>query len=149
MTRKIGKKLALSPIRDGHAPLLSGKDLNAYVLAGLQSDHECTTLSEAKEKLDRGMCLFIREGTTEQNIATLVPVVKIRQLSPAVLLPPMTVTQTCSWKAGISTAASGKPSSAASRRNSAIRMATLSPAIRFGLSDRGARSAAGRFLRNR
>ena len=71
----IREKLALSPIRDGHAPLLSGKDLNAYILAGLQSDHECTTLAEAKEKLERGMYIFIREGSTERNIAALIPLV--------------------------------------------------------------------------
>ena len=44
-----------------------GKDLNAYILAGLQSDHECTTLAEAQEKLERGMYIFIREGSTEQQ----------------------------------------------------------------------------------
>ena len=71
----IGEKLALSPVRDGHAPLLSGKDLNAYILAGLQSDHECTTLAEAQEKLERGMYIFIREGSTERNIAALIPLV--------------------------------------------------------------------------
>ena len=71
----IGEKLALSPVRDGHAPLLHGKDLNAYILAGLQSDHECTTLAEAQEKLERGMYIFIREGSTERNIAALIPLV--------------------------------------------------------------------------
>ncbi len=48
------EKLALSPIRDSHAPLLTGKELNAHILAGLQSDHECTTRKEAEEKLKKG-----------------------------------------------------------------------------------------------
>ena len=54
---------------------LSGKDLNAYILAGLQSDHECTSLAEAEEKLRRGMYIFIREGSTECNISDLIGLV--------------------------------------------------------------------------
>ena len=46
----IGKKLEIFSIRDGHAPMLSGNDLNVYILAGLQSDHECTSRDEAEEK---------------------------------------------------------------------------------------------------
>ena len=56
------RKLALSHIRDGHAPLLSGMDLNAYILAGLQSDHECTTRAEAEEKLRGGNVYFYPGG---------------------------------------------------------------------------------------
>jgi len=62
------EKLQLCSVRDGHAPLLAGDDLNAYIFAGLQSDHECTRLGEAEEKLSRGMYIFIREGSIEQNI---------------------------------------------------------------------------------
>jgi adenine deaminase len=60
---------------DGHAPGLSGLDLNAYVAAGVRSDHECTALDEAREKLRRGMHIFIREGTTARNLHTLLPLV--------------------------------------------------------------------------
>ncbi len=60
---------------DGHAPLLSGKDLNAYLLAGPNSDHECTNLEEAAEKLSRGMWVMIRQGTAAQNLADLLPLV--------------------------------------------------------------------------
>jgi adenine deaminase len=60
---------------DGHAPGLSGLDLNAYVAAGVRSDHECTELDEAREKLRRGMHIMIREGTTARNLHTLLPVV--------------------------------------------------------------------------
>ncbi len=60
---------------DGHAPGLSGKDLNAYVAAGVRSDHECTTLAEAREKLRLGMHIFIREGTTARNLRDLLPLV--------------------------------------------------------------------------
>jgi adenine deaminase len=58
---------------DGHAPGLSGRNLNAYVLAGVRSDHESTELHEAQEKLRLGMHILLREGSTERNLATLVP----------------------------------------------------------------------------
>ncbi len=60
---------------DGHAPLLTGKRLNAYVMAGPGSDHECTRLEEAREKLRAGMHIMIREGSTEQNLADILPLV--------------------------------------------------------------------------
>jgi adenine deaminase len=54
---------------------LRGRNLNAYVLAGVQSDHESTELAEAQEKLRLGMHVLLREGSTERNLATLVPLV--------------------------------------------------------------------------
>jgi adenine deaminase len=60
---------------DGHAPGLSGKDLCAYVAAGIGSDHECTTLQEALEKLRLGMAIMIREGSTAHNLEELLPLV--------------------------------------------------------------------------
>jgi len=60
---------------DGHAPSLSGKRLSAYLTAGIRSDHECTTLKEAKEKLKNGMWIMIREGTTARNLKDLLPLV--------------------------------------------------------------------------
>jgi adenine deaminase len=60
---------------DGHAPGLRGKSLNAYALAGVRSDHESTEMDEAIDKLRSGMHLLLREGSTERNLATLVPLV--------------------------------------------------------------------------
>jgi adenine deaminase len=60
---------------DGHAPGLSGPPLNAYAAAGVGSDHECTQLEEAREKLRRGMHIFIREGTAARNLEALLPLV--------------------------------------------------------------------------
>jgi adenine deaminase len=60
---------------DGHAPGLTGRNLNAYVLAGVRSDHESTELAEAREKLRLGLHLLLREGSTERNLATLAPLV--------------------------------------------------------------------------
>ncbi len=60
---------------DGHAPGVQGADLNAYVAAGIGSDHECTTREEAAEKLRRGMVIMIREATGARNLAELLPLV--------------------------------------------------------------------------
>ncbi len=60
---------------DGHAPGLSGKDLNAYLTVGIKSDHESVALNEAREKLQRGMHIMIREGSAEKNLETLLPLV--------------------------------------------------------------------------
>lgn len=60
---------------DGHAPGLSGHDLNAYIAAGVESDHECTTVEEAREKLQQGMYIMIREGSGTKNLHDLLPVV--------------------------------------------------------------------------
>jgi adenine deaminase len=60
---------------DGHAPMLSGKGLYAYLTAGIRSDHECTSPKEAKEKLKNGMRIMIREGTTARNLRSLIPLV--------------------------------------------------------------------------
>ncbi len=65
-------------VRDGHAPLLSGKDLNAYIAAGPRSDHECTMRAEAREKLRLGMHIMIREGTLAKNLRELLPLVTPR-----------------------------------------------------------------------
>jgi adenine deaminase len=59
--------------KDGHAPGLSGLDLNAYVSAGIRSDHECTELAEAREKLRRGMHILMREGSSARNLLDLLP----------------------------------------------------------------------------
>lgn len=60
---------------DGHSPKLSGKNLNAYILAGVRSDHECTSREEAEEKLRRGIHILLREGTAERNLHDLLPLV--------------------------------------------------------------------------
>lgn len=61
--------------RDGHCPNLTGKDLNAYVAAGIGSDHECTTVEEAHEKLQKGLVILIREATNARNLRALLPVI--------------------------------------------------------------------------
>lgn len=60
---------------DGHAPGLSGQELYAYLAAGVRSDHECTTVQEAQEKLKAGMHIMIRQGTAARNLKELLPIV--------------------------------------------------------------------------
>jgi len=60
---------------DGHSPRLTGKPLCAYIAAGVQSDHECTTAEEAREKLRLGMHLMLREGSVTRDIEALLPAV--------------------------------------------------------------------------
>ena len=69
LTEKGEKDVMVCGIKivDGHAPLLSAKDLNAYIAAGVQSDHECSNIEEAMEKLRRGQYIMIREGTAAKN----------------------------------------------------------------------------------
>ena len=132
----IGKKLEIFSIRDGHAPMLSGNDLNAYILAGLQSDHECTSRYEAEEKLKKGMYIYIREGSTEHNIEELAP-----------RITPLTVSRCCFAtddchvdlliEDGHIDRCIRKAISFGVEPELAIRMATLSAAERFGLTDRG------------
>jgi len=61
---------------DGHAPGLSGHDLCAYATAGVMSDHECTSIEEARQRIRLGMWLMIREGSAARNLDTLLPLVK-------------------------------------------------------------------------
>ncbi|MDP8246551.1 MAG: adenine deaminase [Candidatus Tritonobacter lacicola] len=68
-------RLAADKKIDGHAPRLSGKDLNAYIAAGIRSDHECTTADEAREKLRLGMTIMIREGGLARDMEALLPIV--------------------------------------------------------------------------
>lgn len=80
--RRVLEKLVAAQARggqvDGHAPGLTGYGLNAYAVAGVHSDHECSTLAEALEKLALGQHIMIREGTAAQNLAALLPLLTPR-----------------------------------------------------------------------
>lgn len=69
---------------DGHSPMLSGKDLNAYIAAGIRTEHEATTAAEAREKLQKGMRILVREGSVSKDLDALFP-----------LLNPMTSAYMC------------------------------------------------------
>lgn len=72
LIQKIKDAKSQGKIVDGHAPGLFGKDLSAYITAGILSDHECINIKEAKEKLGRGQWIMIREGTAAKNLNALV-----------------------------------------------------------------------------
>ncbi len=67
--------LAKGKVVDGHAPGVTGKDLTAYIAAGIASDHESVSLDEARDKLGQGMWVMIREGSAEKNLDALLPLV--------------------------------------------------------------------------
>ena len=71
------RKLSLFDRIDGHCPLLSGKDLNAYISAGVSNCHESSSLEEAREKLRRGMQIIMREGSAATNFEELLPLLTV------------------------------------------------------------------------
>lgn len=64
-------------IIDGHSPFLLGNNLNAYIASGVKSDHECTNLPEAREKLKKGMWIMIREGSAAKDLEALLPLINL------------------------------------------------------------------------
>ncbi|MEJ2673438.1 MAG: adenine deaminase C-terminal domain-containing protein, partial [Deltaproteobacteria bacterium] len=132
-------KLALFPQGpiDGHAPLLSGKPLNAYRMTGIDSDHECTVLAEAQEKLRLGFYVMLREGTLAKNLSDLFPAV-----TPASLRRTMLVTDDCHPQDLIENGHLNHLLRLAVSRGldplAAVTMVTLNPAEYFRLRDRGA-----------
>lgn len=122
---------------DGHAPGLTGRDLCAYIGAGIRSDHECTTREEIREKLRLGMHLMIREGSAARNLQDLLPA----------------ITDGNSWRflfasddrspedlmdEGHLDYLLQKAASLGFSPVTAVQMATINPASYFKLEDRGA-----------
>ncbi len=121
---------------DGHAPGLSGRDLCAYVAAGIRSDHEATTAEEAREKLQLGMHIMIREGTTARDLEALLPVVTPNNSSRC-----MFVTDDRHLadllNEGHMNFVIRKAIGLGLDPMTAIQMATINPARYFGLRDKG------------
>ncbi len=122
---------------DGHAPGLEGLSLNAYVLMGVQSDHESTTLAEGRNRLARGMWLFVREGSTERNLAALLPLV-VPATAPRMAFCTDDRHADLLVRSGSIDDCIRLAVEAGLELELALRMATLSAAERFGLGDRGA-----------
>lgn len=70
---KINDAKDCGKIVNGHAPLLSGKDLERYIAVGITDDHECSTFEEAKERIEKGQWVMIRQGTAAKNMQALMP----------------------------------------------------------------------------
>lgn len=131
------EKMRLFDVVDGHAPLLSGADLNAYIYAGIQSDHESTTYAEAREKLFRGMYVMIREGSTERNLRDLIGIVNACTAARCCFATDDRHADMLVREGHIDDCIR-KAVACGLEVEQAIRMATLSAAERFGLRDRGA-----------
>jgi adenine deaminase len=121
---------------DGHAPLVRGYDLNAYLAAGIRTDHETTSAVEAMEKLSKGMTVLIREGSVSKDLSALASIISI-QTAPYLAFctddrNPLDIAEEGHLDFMIRSAIRlGAPPLAA------YRMATLSAATAFGLRDRG------------
>ncbi len=121
---------------DGHCPQLSGRDLNAYIAAGIRTEHEATTAAEAREKLQKGMRVLIREGSVSKDLHALQPLLTVAT-SPYMCLctddrNPLDIGEHGHLDYMIRTLiALGTPPLAA------YRAASLSAAEAFGLKDRG------------
>ena len=121
---------------DGHAPMLSGRDLNAYIAAGIRTEHEATTAEEAREKLQKGLRVLIREGSVSKDLDALLPLLDERTASYMCLCTddrnPLDIGEHGHLDYMIRTAISRGVSPVA-----AYRAASLSAAEAFSLKDRG------------
>jgi len=122
---------------DGHAPGLRGDPLQAYLAAGIRSDHECVSAEEAAEKLGLGMFIFVREGTAARNLRDLLPIVSKETITRCAFCTddrhPLDLVKEghLDHLLRMAIAEGLDPVDA-------IRMASLHPAQIYGLSDRGA-----------
>jgi adenine deaminase len=121
---------------DGHAPGLAGKELNAYLSAGILSDHESTTPEEGKEKLRRGMYLMIREGSSEKNLDALLPLVTDNTYKRCFFVVDDRNCSDLLWEGDID-AVVRKAIDKGLEPVRAIQMATINAAEYFRLYDRG------------
>lgn len=121
---------------DGHAPLLTGRELNAYLAAGIRTEHEATSAEEAREKLSRGMRILIREGSVSKDLDALLPLLTERTSAYMCLCTddrnPLDIEEHGHLDYMIRTAIARGVSPLA-----VYRAASLSAAEAFGLKDRG------------
>lgn len=140
-SREVLEKIAAARRRampvDGHAPGLTGKELSAYIVAGIDSDHEAFALEEALEKLEKGMYLFIRQGTTARNLEALLPAVNSRTLGRCCLVTDDRHPDEL-LELGHLDHLLAKAVALGLDPADAVTMVTLNPARRFGLAGHGA-----------
>ncbi|MEJ2727673.1 MAG: adenine deaminase [Deltaproteobacteria bacterium] len=122
---------------DGHAPGLKGRELHAYIAAGIQSDHECTTEQEAREKLAAGLVIMIRQGSGAKNLQALLPVVNAKTSRRMMWCTDDRHPNDLIADGHIDSIVREAIQSGLDP-HSAIQMATLNPAAYFGLSHLGA-----------
>ena len=131
---KLVQARSLKKAIDGHAPALSGKELNAYVTAGIRSDHECSDFEEAKEKFARGQWIMIRQGTAAKNLKALMGMFEDPYYQRCLLV----TDDKHPGPTGHIDAIIREAVSMGADPIRAIRMGTLNAAAYFGLHDMGA-----------
>jgi adenine deaminase len=137
LQRKIACAKAHGKVINGHAPLLSGKALDAYIACGIRDDHECTSEAEAKERIRKGQRVMIRQGPNSQNLRSLLPLFEEPWASRCMLVIDDKLPADLIHHGHIDdmirvAAKEGK------NVITAIRMATLSAAEAYGLTEQGA-----------
>lgn len=133
----LAKIAGTAGVIDGHAPGIRGRELNGYLAAGVESDHESTELEEGREKLRRGAHLMIREGSAERNLETLLPLVTDRTYPRCMFViddrDPLDI-----WREGDLDSVVRKAITLGLDPIRAIQLATINPARYFGLKGLGA-----------
>ncbi len=134
---KVALALGMGKRVDGHAPGLMNEDVSAYCAPGITSDHECTNLMEAEEKLKRGMYIMIREGSTAKNMSSIVPLVRAYGVSRFTLVSDDR-TPVDLLNEGHADFLLKKAVYLGMAPNLAVRMVTFNPAFYYDLKRRGA-----------
>ena len=137
LLRKISDARERGRIVDGHAPFLSGMELNAYAAAGVRSDHECTNTQEAVEKISRGQWIMIREGTAAKNLSGLIGLTQPPYCYHAMFCTDDRHPEDLIYEGHIDNILR-KAVAMGADPFKAVRMCTLNPAAYFGLKDCGA-----------
>lgn len=137
LIKKIELTLEHKKIVDGHAPGISGTEVNAYVTAGITSDHECSTALEAMEKIRRGLWIMIREGTAAKNMEALKTLLAPPYSNRCMLVTDDKHPGELLYE-GHMDALIKRAIALGANPYIAIAMATINPATYFGLKNRGA-----------
>ena len=122
---------------DGHAPGLTGNMLNAYLTSAVSTDHECSTFEEAREKIERGMCVEVREGTVCKDLDALMGVFESPYYHMAVLATDDSHPDTILNEGHIDKIVRKAIKNGANPIH-AIKMASLNPALHYNLTHMGA-----------
>jgi len=138
MLAKINAALALGRIVDGHAPGMTGQDLQAYVAGGMRTDHESATAAEARAKAALGMLVQVREGSVARNLDTLLPLLAAGELGDFWCLVTDDVFPDDLREHGHLDGLLRRVVAGGVEAAAAVRHVTLVPARHYGLLDRGA-----------
>ncbi len=130
-------------VLDGHCPMVSGYDLKAYLTAGIRSDHETTSRSEGLEKVENGMMLMIREGSSAKNLKELLPLVNSKNSRRFCLVSDDLHAEDIQQKGHLNFIVR-KAIQLGLNPITAVQLVTINPAEYFGLKDRGAVAAGYR-----